>query len=232
MKLLALDTATLTASVAVLVDGRLVTERRHRVTTHSEALLGLLDGALAEAGLVARDLDGVVCGAGPGSFTGLRIGLATAKGLCFALGRPLQLVSSLEALAARAPDGAVCAVLDAHKNEVYAARYLVRAGVPEPLGAQGEQVLPPASLAAQLAASHAAAVGGPPLALVGDGALRYREILGSEWPLVDEDGAPHASDVARLGAAAFARGEAASLGRSGPRYIRPSEAEIAKMKHK
>jgi len=224
MKLLALDTSTLTAGAAVLVDGQLVAERRNRVTTHSELLLALLDGTLADAGLRPRDLDAVACGAGPGSFTGLRIGLSTAKGLCFALGKPLALVSSLEAVAARAPDGRACAILDAHKNEVYSALYTIENGVPRALGSDGEQVLPPASLLAQLSAVEL------PLTLVGDGALRYRELFAPIGQPIDDDGSPRAADIARLGLQALARGEAEPLGRSGPRYVRLSEPELLKLK--
>jgi tRNA threonylcarbamoyladenosine biosynthesis protein TsaB len=222
VNVLGLDTATLTASVALVSDGVLVVERRRKVTTHSEMLLSLVDEVLAEAALTPAALDGIACGAGPGSFTGLRIGLATAKGLCFALGRPLALVSSLAALAARAPDGSrVVAVLDAFKGEVYAGRFTVADGVP--IGDGDEQVLAPAALAAQLAV-----VDGP-LALVGEGALRYRAQL-PPLALVDEEPAPRAADVARLGALRLARGDADDLARSSPRYVRPSEAELAKKK--
>src|SRR5678815_4486507 len=120
MKILALDTSTLTAGVAAWEEGRVLAERRSRVTTHSDALLAMIDEVLREAGWTPQTADGVACTAGPGSFTGLRIGLATAKGLCFAAGKPLLCIPSLEALAARAPDGRIAAVMDAHKQEVYA----------------------------------------------------------------------------------------------------------------
>ena len=111
----------------------------------------MIDEACARGGRAApRDVDVVACGAGPGSFTGLRIGLATAKGLCFALDRPLVMVSSLAALAARAPDGRVCATLDAFKGEVYAGIFTVAGGVPilDSQGSGAEAVLPPATLRA------------------------------------------------------------------------------------
>jgi tRNA threonylcarbamoyladenosine biosynthesis protein TsaB len=221
MKLLAIDTSTLTAGVALFDTDRglLVPERRHVVTTHSEALLPLIDGALAEAGLGPRQLDAVVCAAGPGSFTGLRIGISTAKGLCFALGRPLVLISSLEALAARAADGPVCATLDALKGEVYAGLFTVAGGAIE---AGGEElVAPPEALRARLLA-----VGGG-LQLVGSGALRYPELVVPGARLLDEDGAPRPGDLARLGAARLSAGSPDDLARSGPKYIRASEAEIA-----
>jgi tRNA threonylcarbamoyladenosine biosynthesis protein TsaB len=214
MKIIALDTSTLTAGVAAWEGGSVRAQRRGRVTTHSDALLTMIDETLREAGWTLQGVDAVACTAGPGSFTGLRIGLATAKGLCFALGKPLVCVPSLEALAARAPDGRVAAVMDAHKQEVYAAIYEVSGGMPRLL--EGEWVLPPAQLLERL--------GGVPL--VGDGALRYLQL----GLALDEDGAAQPGDVARLAAARLARGEADDLSSSGPRYVRASEAEIARMK--
>jgi tRNA threonylcarbamoyladenosine biosynthesis protein TsaB len=213
MKILAIDTSTLTAGVAAW-EGRVLAERRSRVTTHSDALLTMVDEVLREAGWTPARLDAVACTAGPGSFTGLRIGLATAKGLCFAAGKPLSAIPSLEALAARAPDGRVAAVMDAHKQEVYAAVYQVTGGFPQLL--DGEWVLPPRELLPRIAG----------IPVVGDGALRYPE-LGQ--PL-DGDGAPRPADVARLAAARLEKGEADDLSSSGPRYVRASEAEIARMK--
>ncbi len=99
-KILALDTATRHASVALCEDRQLVAESEQEVTTHSERLLSLVDDVLHRGGLTLSDLDGVVCGQGPGSFTGLRIGLSTAKGLCLATGKPLVCLSSLLPLAA------------------------------------------------------------------------------------------------------------------------------------
>jgi tRNA threonylcarbamoyladenosine biosynthesis protein TsaB len=222
MKLLAIDTSTLIAGVGVSVDGVLRAERRHRVTTHSEALMGMVDEVLREAGVESRALDAVVCGAGPGSFTGLRIGLATAKGLCFALGRPLALVSSLEALAARAPEGSrVCAVIDAHKAEVYAGLYRIVNGLPERI--TDERVLPPDALARELPA-HA------PIVLVGEGVLRYPTLRSPGCELYDDDGSPRPTELLKLGQTRLTEG-ADDLG-AGPRYIRASEAEIEKAKQK
>lgn len=218
MILLALDTSTLQAGVALWRDGATLAERRRVVTTHSEALLAMVDEAFAAASLRPGDVDAVVCGAGPGSFTGLRIGLATAKGLCFALQKPLALVSSLAALAARAPDGRVLAALDAFKGEVYAGLYDVAGGVPRPDGA--EAVLPPAALVARLGAH-------PPAFVVGSGALKYPELVGAAR-LLDEESGPRPTDVARLGSLRVARGECDDLAHAAPTYIRPSEAELVK----
>ena len=165
MIILAVDTSTLHAAVALWRDGRALAERHRVVTTHSDALLAMVDEAFVEANVAPADVDAIACGAGPGSFTGLRIGLATAKGLCFALGKPLVMVSSLAALAARAPDGRVLATIDAFKGEVYAGLFVVTAGVPVLDGA--EAVLPPAKLLPTVDQVDA---------VVGSGAQKYREL--------------------------------------------------------
>ena len=232
--ILAIDTATLDASVALVTrEGQLRASRQARVTTHSEALLGMIAAVLEEAGVRPDDLAAVACGAGPGSFTGLRIGLATAKGLCLAVGSasnpsgrrlPLLLVSSLQALARRAPasmQGAlVVPCIDAFKSEVYVGFY--RGGdEPAPAGTPVEAVLPPQQLIARLAALPA----GSPLCIVGGGPVRYPELRALDALFV-EGGAPVADEVGRLAAMRLARGEADDLAAAVPRYIRPSEAEI------
>ena len=101
MKILAIDTATQLCGVALLdTDSGQVVRRQQVVTAHSDMLLSLIGECLSSLGLSTQDLSAVALGAGPGSFTGLRIGCATAKGLCYALSIPLCMVSSLSALAA------------------------------------------------------------------------------------------------------------------------------------
>ncbi len=191
MKILAVDTATLTASVAVLVDGVIVASAQTRASTHSESLLPLVDEMLTRAGVAIGELDAIACGAGPGSFTGLRIGLATAKGLAFALGKPLVLASSLAALAARVNDEGVTvlAVLDARKREVYAGLYQIVEGLPRALSP--EVVLAPGKVIDHLAGRQAVVVGDAPLAYPDAAAAwgTWREDLGTT---------PDAGCVARL----------------------------------
>ncbi len=218
MILVAIDTSTLQSGVALWRDGRALAIRQRMVTTHSESLLAMVDEAFAEAGLRPGDADAVACGAGPGSFTGLRIGLATAKGLCFALEKPLVMVSSLAAMAARAPDGRVVATIDAFKGEVYAGIYDVAGGVPTLRGT--ELVLPPDRLVAMLA---------DVAFVVGSGAAKYPGIVGDRR-LLDEEPGPRPADVARLAAARVARGESDDLSTATPAYIRPSEAELVKQR--
>jgi tRNA threonylcarbamoyladenosine biosynthesis protein TsaB len=225
--ILALDTSTLQSGVALVDgDGRVVAARTARVTTHSETLLPMIRDVLAEAGIDPRagagPLSAIACGAGPGSFTGLRIGLATAKGLCLALERPLVMVSSLQALALRAPPGELAVpCIDAFKGEVYAGFYRRDAAGGAPHAEAPEAVLAPERLAAILVEKLRAG----PVRLVGDAVDR--------WPALNVPGAgcddrapPDAADVGRLAGLRVARGDHDDLAAAIPSYIRPSEAEI------
>jgi tRNA threonylcarbamoyladenosine biosynthesis protein TsaB len=159
---LALDTATPAASVALARDGELIGERRSRAS----AVLADADHLLRDQALSPGDLDGIAVGTGPGSFTGLRIGLAAARGLALALDVPVAGVSTLEALAAATP-GAL-PVIDARRGEVFT----LLAGEAAVLPA--EELDPPRGVTC-----------------VGDGAVRYRALLaeaGAEVP-------PDRSDV-------------------------------------
>jgi tRNA threonylcarbamoyladenosine biosynthesis protein TsaB len=123
---LALDTSTDIGSVAIGDGERLLAETVLRVAAgHSAALLPAIDSAVRSAGLVPADLTGVVVGGGPGSFTGLRIGAATAKGIVSAVGAPLWSYSGLLAAAAGCWGSGrnVCALFDARRRDVYAACY-------------------------------------------------------------------------------------------------------------
>lgn len=221
MLLLALDTATFVASVAVARDGAILAAGDAHADTHSEQLLPLVDELLRRAGVTTADLDGIACGAGPGSFTGLRIGLATAKGLGFALERPLLLVSSLAALAAGGVtgDALILAVLDAKKREVYAGLFEADLTL---LGA--EVVLPPARLCDHVRALAA----GREVVVVGDGAAAYPEAAAACGRVLgDARRTPDARAIALLAARRLAAGSIDDLAMAAPSYIRASEAEIA-----
>ena len=153
--ILAFDTATERATSALVDDGEVLGERVSRAAT----LLADVDALLRQAGAHPRDLGGLAVGTGPGSFTGIRIGLAAARGLGLALGVPAAGVSTLEALAAGAPGATP--VIDAKRREVF---------VP------GPRAVAPAELALA-----------PGTVCVGDGAVRYRDVLQGTGAIVPPD---------------------------------------------
>ena len=212
MNVLGIDTSTVTLSVAMLRDGAVAGQRTDQVERNRTGLLTVIDALFADVGLSPSDIDAVAVGAGPGSFTGLRIGMATAKGIAFAIGRPLWAVSSLAALAhaALAPDdaGTVVAVLDARRGEVYAGAYR-RVGASVILVGE-EHVFAPAR-ATTLA---------PDARYTGDAAAVHPELaaLAGSWGTT-----PTARAVAEL---AIAGHHTDVLVGGVPTYVRPSEAEV------
>jgi len=224
MMILAIETATPTASVAVVDDDRTLAVGERSVSTRGDVLIALIDDVLKQAGLAIGDIDGVAVGAGPGSFTGLRIGMATAKGLCFARGVPLWTVSSLAALAHDAgphPGRTVVPVLDARKSEVFAAAFRVDAGVPEPL--TEARVLSPQRLGSLLQ-------GLPNPVLLGTGVIAYEAIIADldVELLRDVRTTPSAESVGQL---ALRCSEHSNLAAAAPTYVRLSEAELKWKKH-
>jgi tRNA threonylcarbamoyladenosine biosynthesis protein TsaB len=221
--LLCLDTSTTTARVAVLdLAGTVSFTEAATADRHSGHVLPLCARALDAVGLAPASLAGIACGGGPGSFTGLRVGLAVAKGLALPTGVPLYLPSSLAALAvdllpALGADRVAVPCLDAGKGEVYVAAYvaddarLVR------------EVTPVVRLAGAALGGWLAALSHPVVA--GNGADRYRAEIGAAR--VDVAG-PTAVSVGRLALLARTRGEAADLERAVPDYGRPPDITVKK----
>ncbi len=222
MKLLAVESATLSGGVALLDGDSLLGEITLNIAiTHSERLMSAVDRLLADCGLAPADLDGLAVSVGPGSFTGLRVGLATVKALAMALDLPVAAVPTLDALAARLPfaDAPVCPILDARKGEVYLSLYRWREGV---MAREWDYL----ALAPELAAARLIA----PVILLGDGIEACR-------PWLSRLGAgarvapaaqrlPSAATVAGLGRAALAAGAGVGPESLAPLYLRPSEAEL------
>ncbi len=126
MKIIGIDSSGLVASVAILEDNKLVAEYTvNNKKTHSQTLLPMLEEIVDSSGLDMKEIDAIAIAAGPGSFTGLRIGSATAKGLGLALKKPIVPVSTLEALAYNlyGTDSLVCPIMDARRNQVYTGIY-------------------------------------------------------------------------------------------------------------
>ncbi len=127
MRLLAIDTSTNYLSLAVIDSAGKALAKFHRKAemSHSSLLIPMIDRMLKKAGLRLKDIDGFVISIGPGSFTGLRIGVVTVKGLAYALKKPIVTVPTLDAIAHNVTDfrGLICPVLDAKKNKLYACLY-------------------------------------------------------------------------------------------------------------
>jgi tRNA threonylcarbamoyladenosine biosynthesis protein TsaB len=126
MKILAVDSSGMVASVAVVCDGSLIAEYTiNHKKTHSQTLLPMLDEIIRMAEIDLKEIDAIAVAEGPGSFTGLRIGSATVKGLALALDKPIVPVPTLEGLAYNlcASEKLICPIMDARRNQVYTAWY-------------------------------------------------------------------------------------------------------------
>jgi tRNA threonylcarbamoyladenosine biosynthesis protein TsaB len=204
----------------VVRDGELLAEAVYREErSHTRSLTQLVERVLADAGVGIGDVEGLAVSIGPGSFTGLRVGLALAKGIAFAGGLPIAPVPTLEALAwvaDAAPGETVCAALDARKREVYAAIFTMT-----PKGPRREtpdEALAPAALAARLR---------PGCILVGDAGDVYGAILGPRAALRPfATHHPRGGVVARLGWQRLGDGAAEPVGPLEPVYVRPPDAEL------
>ncbi|HSE92444.1 MAG TPA: tRNA (adenosine(37)-N6)-threonylcarbamoyltransferase complex dimerization subunit type 1 TsaB [Methylomirabilota bacterium] len=216
MRLLAVETSTLAGGVALLDGDRLRGEYLLDVTvTHSERLMPAIDRLLGDAGWPPESLEALAVAVGPGSFTGLRIGLAAVKGLALALGLPIAAVPTLDAMAETLPFAAmpVCPVLDARKGEVYSCLYRW-----EGAGMRRDWdyvALAPDALAARLT---------EPAILLGDGASLIRSPHARLAPPHRRGPSPAAVGV--LGRARLAAGQTARAAELVPIYLRPSEAEL------
>jgi tRNA threonylcarbamoyladenosine biosynthesis protein TsaB len=216
MRVLAVDTSTMAGGVALLEAGRVVGESVLDVrTTHSERLMVAIDRVFGDAGWDVHRLEGLAVAVGPGSFTGLRIGLAAVKGLALALGCPVAAVPTLDAMAAALPWASlpVCPVLDARKGEVYTSLYRWDGG--EMRRAWDYLALAPEALAARLT---------EPVIGLGDGAALIRSAWITLAPPTRRG--PSVAVVGWLGEQRLRRGETVAPAALVPMYLRPSEAEL------
>ncbi|MGE0788014.1 MAG: tRNA (adenosine(37)-N6)-threonylcarbamoyltransferase complex dimerization subunit type 1 TsaB [Sandaracinaceae bacterium] len=220
VRVLAFDTSTPIASVAVLVGEELAAEVGGRVASrHGESLFPMIEQALAWSGIGRSDLDLIAVGLGPGSFTGTRIGVATAKGLALALERPIVGVVTLRALAAAAPASRIATIVDAHQGEVFVAAYRREA-------AASICELAPDHLRPDEAAARVRALG--PIARLGSGLRRYPDVFaaldGPTLPAVYD--APRAAHIARLAQERHAQSGPDELALVEPLYVRASDAKL------
>lgn len=223
MRILAVDTTTPSGSVAVLEDDRLLAETAvESPSTHSTRLLAAIDLLLGSLRLDIKDMDGYAVSPGPGSFTGIRIGLSTVKSFAFASGRAVAPVSSLSALAWKLrdePAGLVAPLLDAKKGEIYAALFEIRAGRLKEIIPQGAYA--PERFLARLPAGRAVTFIGNGIDLCG-AALRERI---KEKARFSDRSRFIAHEVGLLGRAILKRRKGVSALDLEPIYFRKSQAE-------
>lgn len=223
MNILGIDTATMAGSVAVITEQQLIAETTvNTKTTHTERLLPMIDQTLRAASLTIQQIDAIAVASGPGSFTGLRIGVTTAKSLAYSIRKPLVGVPSLDALASQFlyTEVLICPILDARKQEVYTALYRNTEDHVQRISEYS--VIAPQNL---LKALH------EPTLFLGDGVLAYRqqicEVLGNHALFANPALMfPRASLIAKLGVDRLLTGTPDDSYAFTPLYLRKSDAEI------
>jgi tRNA threonylcarbamoyladenosine biosynthesis protein TsaB len=223
MKILAVDTATKSCSVAVVQEKSLLAEiTTVRKQTHSKHLMEMINRVMGLSGLALSELDGFAVTRGPGTFTGLRIGISSVKGLSAASGKPIVGVSSLDALAVQASyfPYLICPLIDARRGEVYFSRYRLRNGQLKKEG--DEHVFPPEKAIVDLNEA---------CLFIGDGALSYQQMIlnkmgTSAFFASLFQNTIRASTVAYLSMNKFKNNDTDDVGRFVPHYIRRSDAEL------
>jgi tRNA threonylcarbamoyladenosine biosynthesis protein TsaB len=224
MKVLGIDTSSSCGSIGLIDDDSLIAEYLLNIpVTHSERLLGAIELILREARIVLDDLDGWAISLGPGSFTGLRIGVSAVKGLAFATQKPVAGVATLDALACLTSPTPylICPILDARKEEVYTAFYRYEKG--DILKRMSPyQAIRPEELVKKIDEKTI---------FIGDGVRTYGDYLKNTLPSLATFPLSalhvlHGSAVAKLGLELLQKGECLDLSTFTPIYVRPSEAEI------
>lgn len=176
-KILLIETSTALCSAAVEIDGKVISSRRDASRQHASLTAVFCDEVLREAGLKASDLDAVCISDGPGSYTGLRVGLSTAKGLCFGSGAKMLSVSSLDVLAAMARNGsAIVPMIDARRMEVFTAEYDAQGNRLSEIEAK---VIDAETIREPLKGGHAIADIAAEAVFIGDGALKCKDAIGN-----------------------------------------------------
>ncbi len=224
MFILGIETSTTTGSVAVVTESGVIAQYSLNIeVTHSERLMTTVDRVLTDSGIAISRIDGYAVAAGPGSFTGLRIGLSTVKGLALAMGKPIAAVPTLKALAANIPFSTypVCPLLDARKNEVYAAQFAWENGALV-------QTMPEEAVSLECLAGR---IPGKVI-LTGEAARLYQgtieRLFGGRALFAPVSAVlPSAAVVAELGLSMIRQGRHADIDSLTPLYIRRPEAEVA-----
>lgn len=228
VKILAVDSSGLTATVAVYSDGVIVAAQSvNNKKTHSQTLLPMINDVMNCSGLKPDDIDAVAIAEGPGSFTGLRIGAATVKGLCLAINKPVIPVSTLAGLAYNlvGAAGVVCPVMDARRKQVYTALYSMENDVPD-------VIISPCAIGIEELVKELGEYGH--ITFVGDGIPVYKDYIIEHLGSSVHFAKPHlmlqnAASVAVLAAGMYEKGKFVEADAFEPVYFRLSQAEREKL---
>lgn len=224
--ILSLETSTSVCSASIARDGKLIAEKvSYENKSHAILLTVFVEQLLNENGIKATELDAVAVSQGPGSYTGLRIGVSTAKGLCYALGAKLLAVDTLKAMAVMASKKAVarpdlfCSMIDARRMEVYTALY----------DADLNKVDNTRALVVD-ADSFAELLKDKKIAFYGDGAGKCRQVIDSPNAIFIDDVCPLASNMVQLAEEAYANADFKDVAYFDPFYLKDFVATVAKNK--
>ena len=229
MRILAFETSAKAASVALLQEGRLLGEyMQNSGQTHSRTIMQMAQDLLRNCDLTANDVDAVACAAGPGSFTGIRIGLAAAKGFAWGRDIPLVGISTLEAMArtVAVADGVYCTAMDARRNQVYTALFLVENGV-------FRRLMDDSAISVEELGQKLSELNGPKY-LVGDGAVlchtHLSETVAGLQLLPEHLRMQRAAGTALLAWEQLQAGAVVPAAEVTPNYLRLSQAERERLK--
>jgi len=215
-KILQIETATQTCSVALAIGGETIALKEETSRNiHAGSLTLFIADVMKQASLRYQDLDAVAVSKGPGSYTGLRIGVSTVKGLCFALDKPLIAIDTLKMMAngflLENPDetGLICPMIDARRMEVFTALYNRKLEAVEPVTAK---IIDADSFAEELAAHH--------ITFIGDGALKCAEVLEHPHAVFLESNYNSAAHLSKLALAAYQQQDFEDVAYFEPYYLK------------
>lgn len=235
MKILGIDSSGMVASVAIVQDDVIIAEyTMNHKKTHSETLLPMIDEIVKTSETKLEELDAIAIAAGPGSFTGLRIGAATAKGLAMAVDKPIIPIKTCEGLAFNmwGAEGLVCPIIDARRNQVYTGLYRVKGNVEVILEQQPMDIHELIEYINNYSKQREASEGGPAegVTFLGDGVAIYQDVIWKEIDIPCQM-APammnrqRGASIASYGELLYKEGKYINADDFAPEYLRKSQAE-------
>lgn len=235
MKILGIDSSGMVASVAIVQDDVIIAEyTMNHKKTHSETLLPMIDEIVKTSETKLEELDAIAIAAGPGSFTGLRIGAATAKGLAMAIDKPIIPIKTCEGLAFNmwGAEGLVCPIIDARRNQVYTGLYRVKGNVEIILEQQPMDIHELIEYINNYSKRREASEGGPAegVTFLGDGVAIYQDVIWKEIDIPCQM-APammnrqRGASIASYGELLYKEGKYINADDFAPEYLRKSQAE-------